>query len=101
MKRYVSSQFWTLSQATSFKEARLQDILFFAGSESVRSALGAQDSGHGTSSVKSESDAELRLYQALVGWLVYKEERKENLVKVMNCVKFHVIQVSFFYYSDI
>ena len=88
VKRYISGHFNTLTNSKSFKEARLQDVLFFANSESVRSALqNSEDINN------DESEGELRIFRALLNWIMEEpEERSQNFTKIMSAVKFHVIR---------
>ena len=92
VKRYIAKDFWKLSQSSSFKEARMQDVVFFSNSESIRGALISLSNSQ---DVSAESDAELKLYKAVLAWLMHKlDERQQHLTKIMGTIKFQVIKVS-------
>ena len=70
----------------------MQDVVFFSNSESIRGALIGLTANPDAS---TESDAELKLFRAVLAWLMHKfDERSQHLTKVMGTIKFQVIKVS-------
>lgn len=92
VKLYIAKDFWKLSQSNYFKEARMQDVLFFANSEGIRASLISMNDQQ---DVNTQSEAELKIFKAMLSWLLHKsDDRQQYSVKVMNTINFNVIKVS-------
>ena len=92
VKHYIAKDFYKLSQSPAFKEARMQDIVFFSNSESIRVALIGLNIHQ---DISTESEAELKLFRALLNWILHKpDERTQHISKIMSTIKFQNIKPS-------